>query len=387
MSVLEGALVRGGTSKCWIFSVVAMDRIAASYDEILAFTFGGSDAHELDGVGGGTSVSSKAAIVGRSPDDGADVEYLFAQVGLGTGTVEWVSNCGNCATAVGLYAVGSGLVPIQGDVTVVRLRNRNTGAILVAEVETPQRRLPDFGTARVPGVTTTGVGVGLRFTDPEGSTTGVLLPTGRPVQVLDADGAPRVTLIDAGTPSALFDARDFPPLGTSLDTESASRLIALRPAAAVAMGLSAPGVPSPDSIPKVGVVGPPVDYVTTAGEVIPAEAYDIRAWMISMRAPHPAIGLTAAVAVATAAVLPGSVCSSWARSQVNPLDVRIGTPSGLVRVALDTTGATGDHAVGLVAATLRRAARVIARAQIQLPYPTHSDAPARKALSAARTTA
>jgi 2-methylaconitate cis-trans-isomerase PrpF len=136
-TVLEGVLARGVTSKCWIFSLPDMARINASYDEILSFAFGASDTHELDGIGGGTSVTPRAAIVQRSCDAEVDIDYLFAQIGLGTSAVEWRSICGNCATAVGLYAVRLALVAVAGDTTPVCIRNVHTSAVMVTTVATP----------------------------------------------------------------------------------------------------------------------------------------------------------------------------------------------------------------------------------------------------------
>lgn len=132
--------MRGGTSKCWLFNAVDIDPYiadAGGLDNILTAAFGSGDPRQLDGVGGGSSTTSKAAIVRRSSAAGIDVDYLFAQVAIENRTVEWGSNCGNCATAIGLYAVQTGLVAVDDHVTVVRMRNENTGAILAAEIATP----------------------------------------------------------------------------------------------------------------------------------------------------------------------------------------------------------------------------------------------------------
>ena len=182
--------MRGGTSKCWLFNAVDIDPYiadAGGLDNILTAAFGSGDPRQLDGVGGGSSTTSKAAIVRRSSAAGIDVDYLFAQVAIENRTVEWGSNCGNCATAIGLYAVQTGLVAVDDHVTVVRMRNENTGAILAAEIATPGGRIPAEGDASVPGTTALGVPVGLTFTDPASDRV-TMLPTGAEVDRVRAHG-------------------------------------------------------------------------------------------------------------------------------------------------------------------------------------------------------
>ena len=166
---LRGHWYRGGTSKCWLFDAEDVARHATSQDEIqalLADAFGAADARQLDGVGGGTSTTSKAAIIAGTPDGPADLDYLFAQVGIGDETVELGSNCGNCATAIALYAVQTGIVPPNDGITRVSMRNLNTGAVLSGAIATPGGRIPKSGLARVPGSSAAGVPVSLSFHAP-----------------------------------------------------------------------------------------------------------------------------------------------------------------------------------------------------------------------------
>ena len=145
MFTIRATWMRGGTSKCWLFNAVDVDPVlseAGGLDALLTSAFGSGDPRQLDGVGGGSSMTSKAAIVRRSNLDGVDVDYLFAQVAIGDRRVEWGSNCGNCATAIGLYALQSGLAAVDDGVTVVRMRNQNTGAVLNAEIATPGGVIP-----------------------------------------------------------------------------------------------------------------------------------------------------------------------------------------------------------------------------------------------------
>ncbi|MDV6232261.1 PrpF domain-containing protein [Rhodococcus cercidiphylli] len=364
MFTLRGTWMRGGTSKCWLFNAVDIDPYVADaggLDNILTAAFGSGDPRQLDGVGGGSSTTSKAAIVRRSSAPGIDVDYLFAQVAIESRTVEWGSNCGNCATAIGLYAVQTGLVAVDDRITVVRMRNENTGAILAAEIATPGGRIPAEGDASVPGTTALGVPVGLTFTDPASDRV-TMLPTGAEIdRVSLGDREFRGTFVRAGAPAALFDAADFGLGGSESNDLVAAHvptLIALRTKAALRMGLSTPEEPVSHAVPKVGIVGPPADYTTTTGERVLAADYDISVRMLSMMAPHPAIGLTSAVAVAAAVTVTGGVVTANARIGW-PGSLRIGTAAGVLDVDYVMDGDGFLHSV-----TLHRAVRRIATADL-----------------------
>ncbi|SNT00614.1 hypothetical protein SAMN05421642_10842 [Rhodococcoides kyotonense] len=358
--------MRGGTSKCWLFNAVDIDPYiadAGGLDNILTAAFGSGDPRQLDGVGGGSSTTSKAAIVRRSSAAGIDVDYLFAQVAIDSRTVEWGSNCGNCATAIGLYALQAGLVAVDDAVTVVRMRNQNTGAVLSAEIATPGGHVPTEGDATVPGTTALGVPVGLTFTDLHADRV-TLLPTGEALdEITLRDKTFRGTFVNAGAPAALFDASDLGLGGAEDIADHLHTLVALRRQAALRMGLSRPEDPITHAIPKVGIVGPPTDYRTTAGTDVDAADYDISVRMMSMMAPHPAIGLTSAVAVAAAATVSGGVVASNARIGW-PGSLRIGTAAGILDVdlALDPNGI-------LQSVTLHRAVRRIATAELFVAVP------------------
>ena len=416
---IPATLLRGGTSKCWLFGQVHVPSDREALERLLVDAYGAADPVQLDGVGGATPTTSKAAVVSASAQRDAHVDYLFAQVGIGTGTVEWGSNCGNCATAVALYAVAKGLVPITGDRTRVVMHNTNTGAVLEAEVDTAGGVVQEFGTQTVPGTRSGGVAVGLTFRDPAGRSTGALLPTGAAAEdlaldavggapaaaadALDAaeggaagggaaDGAlgaagrvPRVSLLDAGAPVALVDATAVGRTGAEALAQVRADvpwLRTVRHAAARRMGLVRPGAEPGDAVPKVGLVGPPVPYTSTLGEPVAAEDYDVSVRMLTMNAPHPAIGLTSAVAVAVAGLVEGSVVAtalssaagraasatggsaSAADGPVRHDSLRIGTPAGVVRV--DHADLTPD---GLGRVTVQRAARILCDAAIFVPGP------------------
>ncbi|MCD7441867.1 PrpF, AcnD-accessory [Streptomyces lincolnensis] len=362
---IPATLVRGGTSKCWLFNQVDVPADRGELEKLLVSAYGATDPVELDGVGGATPTTSKAAVVSASPEPGVDVDYLFAQVGIGTGQVEWTSNCGNCATGVALYVVAKGMVAITGDRTRVVMRNTNTGAVLEGLVDTTGGVVHHFGRQTVPGTRAGGVAVGLTFRDPAGGTTGSLLPTGQAAQDLPVAAEPvRVSMVDAGAPVVLIDALEAGRSGAEpLERIGADVpwLRTVRHAAAPLMGLIEPGGQPGDAVPKVGLVGPPVPYTTTLGERIAAEDHDISVRMLSMNAPHPAIGLTSAVAVAAAGLVEGSVVC---RITGGPTDewLRLGTPAGVVAVRCT------DVRDGLPRrVTVQRAARLLADARIYVP--------------------
>ncbi|CAN3131535.1 PrpF domain-containing protein [Mycobacterium sp. smrl_JER01] len=370
MLTLRGTWMRGGTSKCWLFNAVDVDphvRQDGDLDRLLSAAFGSGDPAQLDGVGGGSSTTSKAAIVRRSTVVGIDIDYLFAQVAIGRRAVEWGSNCGNCATAIGLYALQAGLVPVAADTTVIRMRNQNTGAVLTAEIDTADARIPAEGTAAVPGTTALGVPVTLTF-DAVAASAASMLPSGRPTDLLEAAGRLHAgTLVAAGAPAALFDAGDFGMTGAEGNEVLAERLpvlIELRRQAALAMGLADPQDPVTHAVPKVGVVGPALAYQTATGLTVGADDYDVSVRMVSMMAPHPTIGLTSAVAVVAAAAVAGSTV---ARQIAAPTTgrLRIGTAAGVVSA---TFARQPDGAVTSV--SLQRAARRIASAELFVAEPS-----------------
>ncbi|BCT74654.1 methylitaconate delta2-delta3-isomerase [Sinomonas cyclohexanicum] len=368
---LRGHWYRGGTSKCWLFDSQDVSRHARSPEEILrllADAFGAGDARQLDGVGGGTSTTSKAAIITATPGGPSDLDYLFAQVGIGEPTVELGSNCGNCATAIALYALQAGIIAAQEGTTRVRMRNLNTGAVLTGTIATPGRRVPASGRATVPGSSALGVPVSLSFHAPWGQTTGSVLPTGRAADELAVGRATlTATMVDAGAPAALLLADELGIDLASMDAGLAAhlpQLLAARAAAGLAMGLRKPEDPPQNAIPKIGVVAPAADYTAADGTLVPAGSHDLRVRMLSMLAPHPAIGLTSAVAVSLAAAVPGSVVADAlaARhgSQQTRL-LRLGTPAGVI-----TADVVTDAGGTVTEVALHRAARQLAVADIDV---------------------
>jgi 2-methylaconitate cis-trans-isomerase PrpF len=360
---IPATLVRGGTSKCWLFNSQDVPASKDQIESLLIDAFNAADPRQIDGVGGATSTTSKAAVVSQGAERGVDVDYLFAQVGIGDSRVEWGSNCGNCATAIALYAVSHGLVQTANGTTVVRMRNLNTGARLEADVDTPGGTLPAFGDAQVPGTLATGVPVTLAFLDAGGGTTGAVLPTGRAQEQLNVDGRQfTVSMIDAGAPMVLVEAASLGLTGSESLAEMSQHvplLTSIRSAAAVQMGLREADSPVDHAVPKVGVVGAARDYITAGGKSVAATEYDVAVRTLSMHAPHPAIGLTSAVGLTPAAITPGTIVhSAITRNLRKTADgatvLQIGTAAGPIITTVTTDPANGGTRIGL-----QRAARII----------------------------
>lgn len=375
MRELAATWMRGGTSKCWVFDRADLDALGADTAAVLLRAFGSPDPRQVDGVGGGTSTTSKAVILTPSGAGDADVDYTFAQVGIRDAVVDWGSNCGNCSAVVGLYALRRGWVRPQGELTTVRVRNTNTGQLIVQQVPTPRGVVEEDGAEHIPGVPFPGVGVRMWFRDPAGRTTGSLLPTGSPRDRLRVDGrAVDATLVDAGAPVVVLDAADVGLAGDESPAEITARpgllaaLDGVRRQAAVRMGLAADEVSAERAVPKLALVSRP----PASGEA------DLTVRMLSMGEVHPALAITGSVALTMAANTPGSLVADHASPDADGR-LRLSTPSGVV--ATHTGELDGAQAVAVT-----RTARRLADAVLALPEETtrRGSAPERSAGTASR---
>lgn len=355
MAAVASTWMRGGTSKCWVFERDELAQPGWSRDDLLLRLFGSPDPRQLDGVGGATSTTSKAMILEPSTDGIVDVESTFAQVQIDRGEVDWSSNCGNCSAVIGPYAIRKGWVAVVGDSTRVRVRNRNTGQIMVFDVPTRDGQLDDRGTAWTPGVVFPGMPIKMWFLDPAGRSTGSLLPSGGAQDVLVDDwGMVPVTLIDAGTPLVIIPAAalglrgDEAPAQLAAQASLLARLDGLRRKGAVLMGLAATEDAAARAIPKVAIVSAPV-----------APGSDLVVRMLSMGTVHPAIAITGSVALSVAAVTPGTVLHDLI-GPVSPGEFRLESPVGVV----STWAGDIDGALSIA---VMRTARTIADALLTLP--------------------
>lgn len=350
---LKGTLMRGGTSKCWVFERSELEHSKMSIDNSLLRAFGSPDKRQLDGVGGGTSTTSKAVIL--SPMDGKDfdVNYLFAQVGIDEPKVDWGSNCGNCSAVVALYATEKGWVtPVIGTTT-VRVYNENTGQTIIQQIATPDGKPPKADNPMVDSVYD-GVLVNVGFFDPASKTTGKLFPTGNHSDTITIDNKNyTATLVDAGAPCVYVNASDFGLEGKARSdwtitlNSQLTTLDVIRRQAAVLMGMADNPENAERAVPKLGVIGKS------------PENADLCVQMLSMGELHPAMPVTGSVALTLSAQFDGTTASTILGNPA-PTDIRLDTPSGII----ETFATTLD---GLPVVGVSRTARTIAVAELYIP--------------------
>ncbi|CAI8711211.1 MULTISPECIES: 4-oxalomesaconate tautomerase [Pseudomonas] len=293
-------LMRGGTSKGAYFLARDLPDEQALRDRVLLAVMGSPDARQIDGIGGGDSLTSKVAIIKPSARAGADVDYLFAQVLVDEPRVDYGQNCGNILAGVGPFAIERALVAVTGDVTSVRIFMENTGQIAIAHVPTPEGVVCYSGDARIDGVPGYAAPLVVEFEDVAGSSCGALLPTGNVVDLFDGV---EVTCVDNGMPVVLIRAEDLglsgyeSPAQLDADTELKARLESIRLQAGPLMHL---GDVSQRNVPKMCLIAP-----AQAGGAISTRSF------IPHRC-HTSIGVFGAVSVAAACLIEGSVAASVA---------------------------------------------------------------------------
>jgi hypothetical protein len=342
----------------------------AVIEGILCRILGSPDARQIDGVGGGTSLTSKAVIVESARTPGDDVQMTFAQISVDHATVDWGGTCGNMTAAVGQFAIESGLVQPVEPVTSVRIHTVNTGKRVVAHVMVRDGRVVTEGDEQIPGVPGTGARLVLEWLEPAGSRTGRLLPTGHPSdRVRLRDGRlVEVSIVDAANPVAFCEARALGLAGTELPAELEQRLdvlealeevraiaaemLAIAPSRAVATERS-PG------LPKVAIVSPPAWYRTSAGTAIDADNHDIQARLMSMQTPHRSYAVSGGICTAAAAAIDGTVVHRCRRASSGAhAPFRIAHPYGVMEVQL-VTGIDAAGGLHVSSAKIARTARRI----------------------------
>jgi hypothetical protein len=328
---IRAVYMRGGTSRCLVFREADLPPAGPERDAMFLRSLGGADPYgrQLDGLGGGISSLSKACIIGRPTHPGADVDYTFAQVEVSRPVVDYTGNCGNCSSAVGPFAIDERLVPAVEPETIVRIHNTNTKKVIIARVPVRDGEAAVEGDFELPGVAGRGALIALDFLDPGGAVTGKLLPTGRPRDLIDGTEA---SLVDATNPMVFVRAKDVGLAGTESPAEIdrnhdlGRRLERIRGAAATSMG-----IPGSAALPKIAVVAPPTEFTSLDGSrFTPAEA-DVIARVISMGDCHRAFALTAAMCLAVAARIEGTVVEEVAGA-ASAHDLRLGHPSGVMPI-------------------------------------------------------
>jgi 2-methylaconitate cis-trans-isomerase PrpF len=360
---IRAVYMRGGTSRCLVFHERDLPAPGPERDAILSAALGSPDPYgrQLDGLGGGISSLSKACIIGPSSHPDADVDYTFAQVDVKSPTVDYAGNCGNCSSAVGPFAIDEGMVGSTEGETLVRIHNTNTKRIIVARVPVRDGEAEIAGDFELAGVAGRGARIALTFLEPGGAGTGRLLPTGRARETIDGVD---VSLVDATNPFVWIRAGDLglggtePPQAIDADRALMNRLEAIRVEAARRMG-----IPGSAAVPKVGMVVSPAAFTALDGVAYAGDASDLLARVISMGNCHRAVPLTAAMCLAVAARVDGTVVAECVAAREG--DVRIGHPSGLLPVAASVVVRDGEPwAEGV---TVYRTARRLMEGFVRIP--------------------
>ena len=383
---IPATYLRGGTSKGVFFRLQdlpgAAQHSGPARDALLLRVLGSPDPYgkQIDGMGDATSSTSKAVIVSASSQPGHDVDYLFGQVSIGQPVVDWSGNCGNLSAAVGPFAIAGGLVakeriPDNGICT-VRIWQANIGKTIVAHVPITHGQVQETGDFELDGVTFPAAEVQLEFLDPAdgGEEGGALFPTGNVVDTLDVPGVGRLpaTLINAGIPTIFLNARDLGYTGTERqdaingDAAALARFEAIRAWGAVKMGLIAQvaDAATRQHTPKIAFVAPPADYVASSGKAVQAGEVDLLVRALSMGQLHHAMMGTAAVAIGTAAAIPGTLVNLAAGGGTRNA-VRFGHPSGTLRVGAEARLANGQWTA--TKALMGRSARVLMEGWVRVP--------------------
>ncbi|MDV3438427.1 2-methylaconitate cis-trans isomerase PrpF [Pseudomonas otitidis] len=383
---IPATYIRGGTSKGVFFRLQDLPEACQvpgeARDRLFMRVIGSPDpyAAHIDGMGGATSSTSKCVILSKSSQPGHDVDYLYGQVSIDKAFVDWSGNCGNLSTAAGAFAIHAGLVdpsriPANGT-CVVRIWQANIQKTIIAHVPVTDGQVQETGDFELDGVTFPAAEIVLEFLDPsdDGEEGGSMFPTGNLVDELDVPGVGtfKATMITAGIPTVFVNAEDIGYTGTELreaingDPEALARFEKIRVAGALRMGL----IKAPEEAltrqhtPKVAFVAPPRDYQASSGKTVKADEIDLLVRALSMGKLHHAMMGTAAVAIGTAAAIPGTLVNRAAGGDERTA-VRFGHPSGTLRVGAEARQVDGQWQV--TKAIMSRSARILMEGWVRVP--------------------
>jgi len=379
--------MRGGTSKGVFFRLQDLPEAAqvpgAARDALLLRVIGSPDPYgkQIDGMGGATSSTSKTVILSKSSKADHDVDYLFGQVSIDKAFVDWSGNCGNLSAAVGAFAISGGLVdparvPKDG-VCVVRVWQANISKTIIAHIPMSNGEVQETGDFELDGVTFPAAEVQLEFMDPaaeEEGGGGAMFPTGNLVDDLEVPGVGtlKATMINAGIPTIFVNADAIGYSGTELqeaingDAKALAMFETIRAHGALRMGLikDPSEAATRQHTPKVAFVAPPKAYTSSSGKQIGAGDVDLLVRALSMGKLHHAMMGTAAVAIGTAAAIPGTLVNTAAGGGARNA-VRFGHPSGTLRVGAEASQNKGEWSV--TKAIMSRSARVLMEGWVRVP--------------------
>jgi len=380
---IPATYMRGGTSKGVFFRLQDLPQAAqvagAARDALLLRVIGSPDPYgkQTDGMGGATSSTSKAVILSKSSQPGHDVDYLFGQVAIDKAFVDWSGNCGNLTAAVGAFAISNGLVddsriPADG-IAEIRIWQANIKKTIVAHVPMTNGEVQETGDFELDGVTFPAAEVQIDFVDPADAE-GAMFPTGNVIDELEVPGVGtfKATLINAGIPTIFINAAEINYTGAELqddinsDAKALSMFETIRAHGAVKMGLigNIEEAAARQHTPKVAFVAPPSAYVSSSGKKVDAADIDLQVRALSMGKLHHAMMGTAAVAIGTAAAIPGTLVNLAAGGQGRAA-VRFGHPSGTLRVGAEASQVNGEWVVNKV--SMSRSARVLMEGWVRVP--------------------
>jgi len=384
---IPATYIRGGTSKGVFFRLqdlpAAAQHPGLARDRLLMRVIGSPDPYgkQIDGMGGATSSTSKTVIVAKSGRPDHDVDYLFGQVAIDRAFVDWSGNCGNLSAAVGPFAIAGGLidparVPENG-VAVVRIWQANIGKTIIAHVPITNGQVQETGDFELDGVTFPAAEVQLEFMDPaaeEDGAGGAMFPTGNLVDDLEVPGVGtlKATMINAGIPTIFVNAEAIGYTGTELqdainsDGAALRKFETIRAYGALRMGLikQLDEIATRQHTPKVAFVAKPQAYTASSGKRVGVEDADLLVRAMSMGKLHHAMMGTAAVAIGTAAAIPGTLVNLAAGGGERNA-VRFGHPSGTLRVGAQASLENGEWVVKK--AVMSRSARVLMEGWVRVP--------------------
>ena len=375
--------MRGGTSKGVFFKLddlpCELQKSGRARDQFLLRMVGSPDPYgkQTDGMGGATSSTSKAVIVSKSKQDGHDVDYLFGQISIDKPVVDWSGNCGNLTAAVGAFAITSGLIEPgslrQDGIVKIRIWQVNIGKTIIAHIPIVNGQVQESGDFELDGVTFASAEVAIEFINP-GATDSPMFPTGNIVDqlVVPEIGSFNTTLINAGIPILFLNAADLGYQGTELqpdintDKDALKRLEIIRAYGALKMGLidNLEQAQTRQHTPKIAFVAPPKTYIASSGKEVMLDGIDLNVRALSMGQLHHAMMGTAAVAIATAASIEGTIVNLAAGGgELN--SVCFGHPSGTLRVGAETDFIDGRWQAKK--ALMSRSARVLMEGWVRVP--------------------
>ena len=378
--------IRGGTSKGVFFRLQDLPErcqvTGAARDKLFMRVIGSPDPYSahIDGMGGATSSTSKCVILSKSSQPGHDVDYLYGQISIDKAFVDWSGNCGNLSTAAGAFAIHAGLVdpariPDNGT-CVVRIWQANIQKTIIAHVPVTNGQVQETGDFELDGVTFPAAEIVLEFLEPsdDGEEGDSMFPTGNLVDDLAVPGVGtfKATMITAGIPTVFVNAEDIGYQGTELreaingDAEQLARFEKIRVAGALRMGL----IRSPEEAatrqhtPKIAFVSKPKSYRASSGKEVSAGEVDLLVRALSMGKLHHAMMGTCAVAIGTAAAIPGTLVNLAAGGGEREA-VRFGHPSGTLRVGAQARRVDGQWTV--TKAVMSRSARILMEGWVRVP--------------------